>query len=280
MRIRFPSYLMSPKGRTRSTEPFGELGAEIKRDVYKKDLDCKIIITSHNSRPGLSKTTLAVKMCRDLDAHGWTADEKAYMDAHRYHNGYEDHKPKSAMLFDEIEGEADSRRAMSNKNVELSQAWAQNRYRNMITICTLPSVSMLDNRMLEMSDYWINVMDRGVAHPYRIRVNDFNGKVYRVRMGSEQDAVIRYTDLPDDDPDKAMLDDMKHDRRTSVDKQYYSESELDKKIEKAEEKAVMNHRNDWLNCLDDETDLSQYDIADLSMCDVSRKRVNQITNED
>jgi len=169
-------------------QPFGTLGHEVKRDVHQRDLDAKIIITSHNSRPGLGKTTLAIKMARDFDKNGWNADEKAFMSAHEYHNAYEDLPSGSALVFDEIEGEADSRRAMSEKNVELSQAWAQNRYRNMITICTLPSVSMLDNRMLEMSDYWINVMGRGTAHPYRVLVNDFSGKVIRKRL--DDDAVI------------------------------------------------------------------------------------------
>lgn len=257
-------------------EPFGQLGYEIKRDVHKKDLDAKIIITSHNSRPGLGKTTLAIKMCRDLDRNGWSAESKAFMDAHDYHEAYGDKKSGSAFLFDEIEGEADSRRAMSNKNVELSQAWAQNRYRNMITICTLPSVSMLDNRMMEMSDYWINVIDRGVAHPYRIRVNDFNGKVYRVRMGEEQDAVLRYSDLSGEDDDYNYLKSMKHDRRTSVDKEYFDGAEVQERVEKAREDAKMEERNEWFECLNEETDLSQTAVSKLSKCGVSRPRLVQI----
>lgn len=259
------------------SEPFGTLGFEVKRDVHKKNLDAKIIITSHNSRPGLSKTTLAIKMCKDLDANSWNAEDKAFMDAHEYHNAYDDCDPGSCLLFDEIEGEADSRRAMSNKNVELSQAWAQNRYRNMITICTLPSVSMLDNRMLEMADYWINVMDRGEAHPYRIRVNDFNGKVYRVRM--DDDAVIRYKALPEDDPDKAHLDEEKHSRRTSIGKQYYDEDEHQEAIEKAVEEAEREYRNDVIQELYRYTELSNTDIADFEWCDVKPVTVKNLLSE-
>lgn len=258
-------------------EPFGTLGREIKRDVHNRDLDAKIIITSHNSRPGLSKTTLAIKMARDFDRHGWSAEKKAFMDAHEYHNAYEDLESGSVMLFDEIEGEADSRRAMSNKNVELSQAWAQNRYRNMITICTLPSVSMLDNRMLEMSDYWINVIDRGLAHPYRVLVNDFTGEVIRQRI--DEDGVIRYGDLPDGDEDYAYLTQMKHERRTSVGKQYYDEDEHEKAVEKARKEARMEARNEWIKCLSEETDLSTYAISDLPVVDVSQQRVSQIAAE-
>lgn len=259
-------------------EPFGTLGAEVKRDVHQKDLDAKIIITSHNSRPGLGKTTLAIKMARDFDRREWNANEKAFMDAHKYHNAYEDLPEGSALLFDEIEGEADNRRSMSNKNVELSQAWAQNRYRNMITICTLPSVSMLDKRMLEMSDYWINVMDRGVAHPYRVLVNDFTGNIIRSRI--DDNATIHYSDLPDSDADYQVLTEQKHKRRTSIgEQQYYKESEHREAIKKAREEARMNARNDWIQALVEETDLSSGDIANLELIEVSRPRVVQIAND-
>lgn len=259
-------------------EPFGTLGHEIKRDVHRKDLDAKIIITSHNSRPGLGKTTLAIKMARDFDAHGWSAREKAFMDAAKYHNAYEEHEPGSVLLFDEIEGEADSRRSMSNKNVELSQAWAQNRYRNMITICTLPSVSMLDNRMLEMSDYWINVIDRGQAHPYRVLVNDFTGAVIRQRI--DDDGVIWYDDLPEGDDDYGYLKQMKHSRRMGYeDGKYLNHEEHKEKLEKAVEKARMEVRNQWITELYDNTDLSTYKIAELGCVDVSRRRVSDIASE-
>lgn len=257
------------------TEPFGTLGYEIKRDVHREDLDAKIIITSHNSRPGLSKTTLAILLARDLDPRDWSAEEKAFMEAAEYHQAYDEQPSGSVLLFDEIEGEADGRRSMSNKNVRLSQAWAQNRYRNMITICTLPTVSMLDNRMLELSDYWINVMSRGYAHPYRVRVNDFTGKVYRERI--DEDAELRYNDLPDGDPDYELLSEMK-DRRRRLDMEYFTAEELEQKIESAEKEAGMECRNEWLRCLYDETDFSLRRISELSAVDVKYKRIHQIVN--
>lgn len=259
-------------------EPFGTLGWEIKKDVWKRNLDAKIIITSHNSRPGLGKTTLAILMARDFDRNNWSAEDKAFLDAHKYHNAYEDLESGSVLLFDEIEGEADNRRSMSDKNVELSQAWAQNRYRNMITICTLPSVSMLDKRMLEMSDYWINVMRRGVAHPYKVFVNDYTGSVYRDRMGSENDAVIQFDDLPSDDTDKQLLDKKKHDRRSSTNQQYYSEKEHQEELEKARKQQEMEIRNEFIRRLKKDSDLSVDEIAGLF--DLSQPRVSQISNAD
>lgn len=257
------------------TDPFGTLGAEIKRDVHERDLDAKIIITSHNSRPGLGKTTLAIKMAREFDRREWDAHTKSFMDAAEYHQAYDDLPSGSALVFDEIEDEADNRRSMSKKNVRLSQAWAQNRYRNMITICTLPTVSMLDKRMLELSDYWINVMQRGVAHPYRIRVNDFTGKVYRQRI--DENGVIRYSDLPDGDEDYELLKAEK-DRRRTVRQQHYTQDELDKEVKKATEKAQKACRDEWIKSIYEQTEMSIRDIASLDACDVKYRRVGAIIN--
>lgn len=259
-------------------QAFGTLGYEVKRDVYNKDLDAKIIITSHNSRPGLGKTTLAIKMARDFDRGDWDAESKAFMDAHNYQNAYAKLPKKSALVFDEIEGEADSRRGTSTKNVELSQAWAQNRYRNMITICTLPSVNMLDKRMIEMSDYWINVIDRGMAHPYRVLVNDFDGSVYRDRI--DDNAVIRFTDLPNGDDDYQLLKQQKHRRRTADgNKKYLSEAEHKEELNKKIEVKKRAYRDEWIRALAAETDMTYQNIADLSVVDVRQPRVSNIVNE-
>ena len=255
--------------------PFGKLGYEI-RNAIKKDLDAKIIITSHNSKPGLSKTTLAIQMARAWDPHGWTADEKAFMDLYEYKDFYMNGKPGSVLVFDEIEGEADSRRAMSHKNVDLSQAWAQLRYRNMVSICTLPSVSMLDNRLLEMSDYWINVLDRGIAAPHKVSVNDYTGEVWRQQMGAEGNAIIRYGDLPDDDADYNLLKQMKDERNRTAENEWIRRSEADEEIEKAVEKARREVRNDFIRTIYDITDLTQQEISELDPVDISRHTVSDI----
>lgn len=256
---------------------FGKLGEEI-RNAIARDLDAKIIITSHNSKPGLGKTTLATRMARAWDKHGWSAEEKAFMDVFSYHEAYLNENPGSVLLFDEIEGEADNRRSNSNKNVQLSQAWAQQRFRNMVTICTLPTVSMLDSRMLELSDYWINVMRRGVAHPYRVLVNDFTGEVVRSRMGVEGNAVIKWEDLPDTDSDYSLLTDMKA-KSAEFERTYYSQEEVDEKIDKALESNRKDWRDNVIHELYTETDMSQSDISDFDFVGVSQPQVQRILSE-
>ena len=254
---------------------FGTLGIEIQKAI-QNDYDAKILITSHNSKPGLGKTTLAIRMARAWDQYGWSAQEKGFLDIYAYHDAYLNKEPGSVLVFDEIEGEADTRRAMSGKNVDLSQAWAQQRFRNMITIATLPTVSMLDKRLLELSDYWINVVRRGRAHPYRILVNDFTGKPWRSRI--DEDAVIHFDDLPEDDEDYQYLKERKAEN-SHFDRTYHSESEVENKLEKREKEIFRETRNSFIEQLVTNADMTYDEIAELDVVDVSPRRVGQIARD-
>lgn len=258
--------------------PFGRLGYEVRKAI-RKDLDVKIIIISHNSRPGLGKTTLAIQMARAWDQHGWTVDDKAFMDVHEYRQAYRNEKPGSVLLFDEIERAADSRRAMSHENVGLSQDWATLRYRNMVSIATLPTTSMLDNRMLEMSDYWIRVVKRGEAWPYKVKVNDFNGRVWRQRMGPDENMVIGFPDLGEGDDDYAELKRMKaEDTRSS--EEHLTMEEAKKMQEAARQEAQKDVRDEMIRDLYDTFDVSYNDISELETVGLRTTRVGEIVNSD
>lgn len=183
--------------------------------------DCKVLITSSGSTTGTGKTTLAIQLCRwirsasnDLFGHSrkWDSEEHAFVDLHEYLGAYKSGWNGDALLLDEIEKSADSRRSMSKENQHLSMAWAILRYRNIVSVATLPSVSMLDFRLLELADVWINVQRRGVANSYYLTVNDFDGDIIRKRMernGYKEQ--ICWPDLDDDDPAVEYLEAQKAD---------------------------------------------------------------------
>lgn len=266
---------------------FGTVGREVEESI-EDDYDVKILITSHNSKPGLGKTTLAIQMAHAWDPHGWTAEDKAFMNANQFHNSYMEEPPGSVLLFDEIENEADNRRAMSGKNVELSQMLATQRFRNIVSIYTLPTVSMLDSRMLELSDYWINVMKRGTAHPHKIYINDYSGKVYRVWIGKPEDGGEGeriHWEEPERGTqpyrDKQYLDRMKEDH-AHIEREHVPISEVKKREEKAREKAAMERRDEIIRGImaNPEIEIDPGTISDLPGVDVSRPRVHQIANGD
>lgn len=188
-------------------------------------------------------------------------------------------------MLDEIEAGADSRRAMSHDNVQLSQAWATMRAMNIATVATLPSVSMLDNRMLELCDYWVLVKSRGVAQPYEVSVNDFNGKVQRKPLSPDKKGNgehIKFGDLDSDDPDKSYLDSIKDDmlRGLTKDSEKIRISECEERVQDAEKDARMEFRNEMIYELyhSDVVDVSTTDLGEMEFTEVSQSQASRITN--
>jgi hypothetical protein len=264
---------------------FGTMGKDIRRKL-RNDNDGKILVVGKNSETGIGKTTFAIQLCRFLDSTSddWRAEEKAHIDIDEYIEAHMTRNKGSCLLLDEIEAGADSRRAMSNQNVHLSQAWATMRAQNIATVATLPSVSMLDNRMLELADYWVLVKQRGLAQPYKVVVNDFNGRVQRKAINPtkkgqpETGEHIQFTDLPGDDPDKKYLDSIKDDTVWDLtnDAKKLSASEHKKKKKKAVEDARREKRNEMIRDFYENTDLSTTDLSEFESVGVSQSQVSEI----
>lgn len=173
------------------------------------DRDIKVIITSSGSTTGTGKTTLAIHLCRWIRQvanelfnaeRNWKADTGSFVDLNEYFQAYQDASKGDPLLMDEIEYAADRRRAMSSENVKLSQAWAILRYKNVPTISTLPTVSMLEGRLLELGDIWINVIHPGRANTYYLTVDDFDGSIIRKRLRMKgYRETIEWSDLQNDE---------------------------------------------------------------------------------
>jgi len=261
-------------------ENFGTMGRVARRKLAN-DNDVKIIIQGSNSQTGIGKTTLAIQLCRYID-RGWSAEDKAFIDVPEYIEAHLNKSKGSALLLDEIEAGADNRRAMSHENVELSQAWATMRARNIATVATLPSISMLDNRMLEMADFWVLVTRRGVAKPHFVNVNDYapgRNPQKKPLPGGEH---IKFRDLPDDDADKEYLDKIKDDmlRGKMDDVTTLTAEEHKAKVEQEREEAEREKRNELICEIynSDSVDVSTTDLSDIT--GVSQTHVSHVLNSD
>lgn len=252
---------------------FGTLGRKAKERL-NNDNDIKIIIQGANSQTGVGKTTLAIELCRFIDRHGWSANQKAFIDIQTYLNSYLDYAGGSALLLDEIGAGADSRRSTSKENVQLSHGWQMLRARNIATVATLPSTSMLDKRMLELADYWILVKKRGIAQPYEIRVNDFNGTVARKPFAGEEH--IQFPDLPEGDDDKTYLDNIKDEKVRDGGMKSIPMPEHKQKLENATEAAEKKVRDEMLRDFYNNSEFSYSEIASLESVGLSPERIGQI----
>lgn len=244
---------------------------------YSENRDAKIIITSKGSTTGLGKSTLGIVLCYFADAHDWTADEKGFVDVNDYVKKYKQVPEHSALLIDEIEHGADSRRAMTNENVNLSHAWATLRYRNVISVATLPSVSMLDKRLMELADLWINVVEKGKAIPHYLTINDYTGKLERYQLNHPRTGDVEVLTWPPlNNADYRNMQSKKDKKvRVGEEAKTYDKKDLDKARKKAKKEKRNEMIREFYNA--DNLTLSQADIADV--VDLSQTMVGNITKE-
>lgn len=205
--------------------------------------DMHVVITA-SSETGVGKTTLAVTLALLWDQNGWNAQKAAVADAAEYTNKYDEVAPGSVLILDEAEIAADSRRGTSKGNVEVSQAFAGKRYRQVFGMLTAPSKSWIDQRLgSDAADYWIQAQEtdrgrpKGEAVVYRLKSNEHYATDYSTR-----EEVITWPKL---DNHKAFknLDQRKKDRLSGSHKsRYVHRDKVDQMKENFWNKATMKAR--------------------------------------
>lgn len=214
------------------------------QDRLDNNRDAKVLITARNSETGTGKTTLALLLAKLWDRNGWTINKgflqpDVYLAYYNYMSDAGD-----VLLYDDSQAGTDNRRSMSKENVRLSQFWTLNRTRNVVSILTMPTRSMLDKRLMELADVWINVRRRGIAVPYRIYIDDISLDMYKIRLRNpllDFKEVITFKALNDDD-----YDDME-----------------DKKLDYINEKFEDEYGEDMKEVLVSKLDFDKDDVPDL-----------------
>lgn len=178
----------------------------VKRMDQERDL--KIIITAADSQTGVGKTTLAtwfaINWTHMFANRGWQAEEFATVNPKEYFKMIYDVPRGTVLLIDDAE-ELDARRSMADLNVKFSWRWQIMRYKQLITIITLPSPASIDSRIEALADVWINVLSRGHGMAHAIGVADYGArnvttrKVHRVEWPNidqrkEMDELREYKD--------------------------------------------------------------------------------------
>ncbi|MBW2632089.1 MAG: hypothetical protein JRC90_10120 [Deltaproteobacteria bacterium] len=141
----------------------------------KQHRNCIIIIADRSSETGKGKSTLALVLARRYDPN--FSVENVLFDTNEFiKHVSQKRRPGAWYVLDEIGVYLDTRRSMSRGNVSFTQLLQIFREEQMSLIATLPTTSVLDQRMKELADVVILTHDRGSATAYRIGTNPFSIK--------------------------------------------------------------------------------------------------------
>jgi len=227
--------------------------------------DLKIIITSRDGQTGTGKTTLSLWLAMHFDRNGFTGN-KLTVHPYEYKDLYNEVKPGSTLLMDEGE-QLDSRRSMSNKNVDFWNLWQTMRFRQVTSILTLPTTAVLDKRGKQLADIWINVIRRGEAKCHAITIGDYDSDITTPPTERLIFPDVSYLDVKDD-ADQAKLDLVEGEQYDNGDSSGFTKQDL--------EKAVRQERDKWIRRNYDKYEDSQRDLAEEE--DLSLSTVNKIIN--
>jgi Zonular occludens toxin (Zot). len=213
--------------------------SKLRRHRHREGRDLKVVITQRNSGTGGGKTTLAGWLCLNWDDN-WNAKQQAMLDPDDFIASYPELPPHSCLLLDEAE-ELDARRSMAEQNVEFAKQWMMMRTRQIDSILTLPTASALDKRIKELADVRINVIERGLANVYKIRIDDHNTSQVRERFLHE----IEWPDISERD-EMQELEAMKNERINGKVEEAKEDSspdpeDVERKVEKKHAQRLRNN---------------------------------------
>lgn len=244
------------------------------REVGKRkrqDRDAKILVTAADGQTGVGKSNCCDFLGYALDTSaGGFSEEKTTIDPMRFLEMYNTLPPGSAAIMEEGE-QFDSRRGMTNKNVDASQTWQKARVREIVALVNLPSPSMIDKRFEELADYWVNIERRGRAMIYKKKIHPTKQKIYYKTLQT-----LEWPNMDGSDTFRHMGKlKTAHLSDEDSDDNWVRESEVRDRVKKAVSDARTEVRNEWIRSLKG-AGWSGSDIAELPVVDVKGARVNQI----
>jgi len=145
----------------------------------EQNRDIAIGIVAEDAERGVGKSIFALLLALKSDENGFTEEKVGLtgdkiLELLHVKDGVD---YGSAVIADEIHRIADSRRATSSVNVQLTQAMAMARFRESYLIYTLPMWNMVDSRVRSQTAILIvcSKDQIGQARVYEIRTDDLDG---------------------------------------------------------------------------------------------------------
>lgn len=226
-----------------------------------------VVIVARDNATGTGKTTLAVQLAQKW-ADGWSAEECATNRAWEYREMIRNSPQGSILLADEIGQMFDSRRSMTKENVQVSQDYQMMRFRELITIATLPGTSFLDKRLRQLADVLILSTRRGGARVYELKTDDASGEPFRTHRCNVEWGPM------DGDSDYEYIEEMKAER---FEERFGSNGDEETVTGEELETARREGRDETVRSLV-ESGMAQTEIADA--LDLHPSTVSKIVNRE
>lgn len=252
------------------------------QSLYRKRVqqsrDLVVLITDSSNDRGTGKTTLALKLARDMDrTDAGVTTEKVALDPRPMSTAYTREPEGSAIVLDETEVGLDKYSASSGVNKAIRELVSMGRVEQKYLILNAPADHLVDSDLKTLVDVWVSVDRRGYADAYRMDWNPHEGHALTRKLGG-----VSWDAIDDDQLQEVYehLTTQKRQRLAGEDGgQYVTESEHREAVEAAREEASLEARDEWISALYEHTELSQTDIANLPNVSVSRQRISQLAGK-
>lgn len=240
----------------------------------KQGRDAKVLVTADDGATGVGKSNCCdfLGFVLDTTAAGFSP-EKVTIEPMEFLSLYSVLEPGSSLVMEEGE-QFDSRRGMTNRNIEATQKWQQARVREIVALVNLPSPDMIDSRFEQLADYWVNVERRGKCRIYKKKIHRTKRAVYYRTLQT-----LEWPNMDGSTTSKRM-DSIKEaliDDELGTDS-LVRQSEVEERLARAKDQAAQEKRDELLISLYRDTDLTAGDIADTSAVEIQASRIRQIAS--
>lgn len=259
--------------------PEGYEFTKLYRKRVANNQDLSIIISDHQNRRGTGKTILSLKLASLLDRteEGITT-EKVAINPEELVDAYTEQPKGSALVLDEAEAGLSKYRAGSGVNMAMRELVSMGRVEGKFLILNLPASSELDRDLKALCSFWFMVQQKGLALGHHLNWNP-----YSEEPRTPQTNQWEWTDIPEGTDLREVYNYLTEKKRkhlrgdSEASSQRLSQSEVQDRIQKAQDSTQTKVRNDLLTRVYQNSDLTQKELA--NSVDLSRSRLADIVTD-
>lgn len=247
----------------------GESFGKLFEQRLANNQDLIVLVDDEHNRRGTGKTTLSVGLSAVLDqtTEGLTKN-KVCMTAQELTNAYLQEDKGSALILDEAEQAVSKYRAASSTNMAIRKLASMGREPlQKFVVINLPNSMELDRDLKALCTCWIMVTQKGHAVVHFLGMNKYRNKVLTPKKHG-----LKWTAI--DDPQLNEVSEYLAERKREIledgDEGYVDPDQLEQAVEQAQ----TDTRNELLESVYSETDVTQQELANA--VGLSRSRVADI----